>query len=951
MTAWHYTARSRALRRLRLLQARHLCESTVTLSPIRSNQVIYVVYDISDPRLVYVGQTINTVFHRFKQHICNARAIFNGDTSDRDLLHRTMAHRGWHNFRIFPIEHVPGYFPNSKEGRAEFRRTALPRELFWKRVLHAFAPNGLCLEGKSSCHRARSQSCSTAPALAPLVLGAAPIPSARQFLSRDWDRKIRYILSRIQSGRFQASELTLHAQRNIYRLYDVLFRTRAAHWGFPLQHVALLREALLQNMNSDPVSAPAPPLQIPVIQLFLHSELDRLGLASIIAQDDLWQTLMPPAMRVRLSRPILCFKYSKPASLAFCNVSKIARMSNEEIRLLLSKPCACSKPSFARFLKEGEHHILTTDASLLRSPALISAWEKGSKFRSDIYKPENEDLGVMSIDPLDDIIRATTSWKHAVTSALGNSVTSFITPWIKEVTERMTAQALHYFGSLGASHGKPLLSKTDMHRLHALQRVFAFTTIDKAGNNFCVVCKKHYVERCLDELKNGVAYSPRDVTISKLHLDAKSTLARFYFSMVACAKVPHFMGTFKFHKQPVGIRFMAGSAQSAMKPLSVGISLGLKALMPDVDALWNSVSARIPGFAPHGSWIISDSTAVPTLVQRCRKSWKAGGRIATYDFSTMYTTLPHADMKSRLRALIVRLFARRLESSRARFLLVRKDGSCAWLNCQRTVMKGEMILSVENLPEMIDALIDSMFVQFGETIYQQTVGVPMGTNCAGFLANLYCFTYELEFMERLISQGHFEVALSFQRCQRYIDDLLCLDVEKFEEFMYQTEGNTFGIYPAKFLSLSPEKNSCSCVPYMDIALRFSRSRGLYTAIYDKRLESKYADIHVIRYPDCSSILASLAKYGIVTSQLHRFAKRCTRVSDFTYNVALVIYRMKLKGYRETICWQYVRKYFRQHLNLYGGGRSIGCWLRLLLKPFQLLVDGKITPGPYGELQR
>ena len=775
------------------------------------------------------------------------------------------------------------------------------------------------------------------------------MPSARQFRSRDWDRKIRYILSRIQAGKFQSGDLSVHAQRNIYRLYDVLFRTRAAHWGSPLQHVTLLREALLLNLNSVNDSAQTPPLMIPVIQLFLHSDLDRLGLASILAREDLWETLMPPSMRARLSRPILCYKYSKPAALSFCNVSAIARMSDEEIRLLLSKPCACSKPSFKQFIRDGEDHILTTDSLLLRSPALMSAWNKGSKFRSDSYKPENKDPGAISIDPLDDIIRATTSWKQAVMSALGNKVASFISPWIKEVTERMTALALQQFGSLGACKGKTLLSKTDMHRLHSLQRVFAFTTIDKAGNNFCVVCKKHYVEKCLAELRHGVAYSPRDVTTSDLHSDAKATLARFYISSVANAKVPHFMGTFKFHKQPVGIRFMAGSAQSAMKPLSVTLSLGLKALMPDVDALWNSVSARIPGFSPSGSWIISDSTSVPNLVQRCRGSWRAGARIATYDFSTMYTTLPHADMKARLRALIVRIFARRLESSRARFLLVRKDGSFAWLNSQRTVMKGEMILSVENLPEMIDALIDNMFVQFGETIYQQTVGVPMGTNCAGFLANLYCFTYELDFMERLVSNGRFELALSFQRCQRYIDDLLCLDVDKFEEYMYLKTGNDFGIYPEKYLSLSPE-DSGSRVPYMDISLRSSRSRGLYTTIYDKRLESKYANISVIRYPDISSIIASQAKYGIVTSQLHRFSKRCMLVADFAYNAALVIFRMKLKGYLECCCWHYARKFFRQQKNIYGGGRSIGCWMRLLMRPYHLLVDGKIVPGPHGRLR-
>jgi hypothetical protein len=685
------------------------------------------------------------------------------------------------------------------------------------------------------------------------------------------------------------------------------------------------------------------PLTIPFVQLFAHSNLDSVGIAGIMAQDDLWQAHMPPSMRARLSRPVLCYKYGKPAALSFCNVSAIARMSEKEMGELLSKPCACTKPTFMRYLKSGEDHIITTDTSLLRSASLQSVMAKGSKFRSDHVLNEDEE----EIDPVVDIERAASTWLSKVRSSLGKEASVAVKPWLDTVTGLMAERMAARYSLLGASNSKPLLSKTDLHRLHALQRVFAFTTIDKAGNNFCIVCKKHYVELCLAELKQGSAYSPTSACENEIHLDAKSALARHGLKANLNAKLPHFMGTFKFHKIPVGVRFMAGSAQSAVKDLSVWLSRGLKAMMDDVNGLWNDISALIPDFTPHGSWIISDSTAVPELVQKVRGSWGRGARIATYDFSTMYTTLPHSDMKQRLRALVIRVFARRLQSSRARFLLVREDGHYEWVNSRRTVEPGrEFLFSAETLACMIDTLVERMFVQFGGVVYRQKVGVPMGTNCAGFLANLYCFTYELNFMERLVKTGQFDMARSFQRCQRYIDDLLCLDVKKFEEFMYYNEEKGCGLYPSQFLSLSLA-DSGSRVPYMDIALRSSRSRGLYTAIYDKRLDSKYAAINVIRYPDISSVLSAQAKYGIVTSQLHRFAKRCTRVDDFAYNAALVLYRMEQKGYRDSCYWKYVRKFFRDQHTLYGGGRSIGCWVRLIRKPLRNLMGGSISPGPFG----
>jgi hypothetical protein len=36
---------------------------------------------------------------------------------------------------------------------------------------------------------------------------------------------------------------------------------------------------------------------------------------------------------------------------------------------------------------------------------------------------------------------------------------------------------------------------------------------------------------------------------------------------------------------------------------------------------------------------------------------------------------------------------------------------------------------------MLEFLIDNIFVSFGGTLFQQVVGIPMGTNCAPLLAD------------------------------------------------------------------------------------------------------------------------------------------------------------------------------------------------------------------------
>ena len=139
------------------------------------------------------------------------------------------------------------------------------------------------------------------------------------------------------------------------------------------------------------------------------------------------------------------------------------------------------------------------------------------------------------------------------------------------------------------------------------------------------------------------------------------------------------------------------------------------------------------------------------------------------------------------------------------------------------------------------------------------------------------------------------------------------------------------------------------VPYMDLVIRQNGRSGIVTTIYDKRLDSKYADISVIRYPSIGSVLADKSKYGIVTSQMHRFSRRCSQKSEFVYNTALVMHRMFNKGYCCKKVWCKARAFLNQHPHLYGG-KPLGLWVEKLKRKVGQLKAGAILPGPYGQIQ-
>ena len=49
--------------------------------------------------------------------------------------------------------------------------------------------------------------------------------------------------------------------------------------------------------------------------------------------------------------------------------------------------------------------------------------------------------------------------------------------------------------------------------------------------------------------------------------------------------------------------------------------------------------------------------------------------------------------------------------------------------------------------QMIGFLTDNIYIKIGNHLFWQCIGIPMGTNCAPLLANLFLYSYEVEFLK------------------------------------------------------------------------------------------------------------------------------------------------------------------------------------------------------------
>jgi hypothetical protein len=52
--------------------------------------------------------------------------------------------------------------------------------------------------------------------------------------------------------------------------------------------------------------------------------------------------------------------------------------------------------------------------------------------------------------------------------------------------------------------------------------------------------------------------------------------------------------------------------------------------------------------------------------------------------------------------------------------------------------------SVVEIEKILEFLIDNIYVVVGGQVFQQSVGIPMGTNCAPLLLDLFLYSYEVE---------------------------------------------------------------------------------------------------------------------------------------------------------------------------------------------------------------
>ena len=95
--------------------------------------------------------------------------------------------------------------------------------------------------------------------------------------------------------------------------------------------------------------------------------------------------------------------------------------------------------------------------------------------------------------------------------------------------------------------------------------------------------------------------------------------------------------------------------------------------------------------------------------------------------------------------------------------------------------KRYKLWSCQRMCDALHYLLDNIFIRFGSKLYRQIVGIPMGTNCAPLVADLFLFCYERDFMLSLSDNNQADIIKAFNSNSRYLDNLLNIDNPYFEQ--------------------------------------------------------------------------------------------------------------------------------------------------------------------------
>ncbi len=548
-------------------------------------------------------------------------------------------------------------------------------------------------------------------------------------------------------------------------------------------------------------------------------------------------------------------------------------------------PCSCHN---SPFLNRDHNHIITGNLDIVTDSKLRGLLAKGPKYREPLpfsYIKARAEIVVgldNSINAWSDKYKVPKSsfleWKNTILSKIDDKIASLNPPNRKK------------------NHHSVLKIQTSRQCLDDLQSKFVLVPIDKAANNIAFVCQRFYAEVLLKEL--GLAESPSstyakidDITPADvIEKHTKELKEKFDIKVEdEMSTLPDIYWIPKLHKDPVKFRFIIASKQCTTKTLSKNLSSMFSLFQKQVES-YHHKTHFFSGIKSY--WIVNDRGPVLEAVKKsaARKSAKC---LSSFDFSTLYTKIPHDKLIYVLNNIIDFVF----KGGKRNKVSVHKSGRASWVS---NAKKSSTVFDIDTIKNAVAYLINNCQFKLGNKLFRQTIGIPMGSDPAPAFANLFLFHYESNWLKE-IKKTNPIIARKFGQVFRYIDDLLALnDGNSFETFFDD-------IYPEE-LQLNKENTSDTTTDFLDLRICIE-DRVFTTKLFDKR---DYFGFHITRLPYKDGNIPSRMFYSSIAAESLRIFRASSSSNHAIQSIKGLISRMLNQGAKVLPMRRFISKMIHRH---------------------------------------
>ena len=595
-----------------------------------------------------------------------------------------------------------------------------------------------------------------------------------------------------------------------------------------------------------------------------------------------------PSIPTKFESPMITYKLRSPISTKIFNFNKfvksidVNRVRHDDSDI----PCDCNDSEY----KDTHHnHIITGDLHIVRNDKLRDLFAKGPQFR--------EPQPVNFSDAKDAII---SGMKECITKwCVKNALDTIVMRPYLDVLERLIDNRVAQLRERHRNSNRHSIFNDAgvKENLKELQNKFVICPIDKAKGNVAFICKRFYVKVILDEVgvsrnEGSPTYSSTDESVATIVNKHKLFLAsKFHLSVPEDSEtLPGIYWLPKLHKTPIKFRFIIAAPNCSIKPLARSVTAMFKLFQKQIRT-YNEKSKFFSGVKTF--WVIDNNTPVLDAAHKLSRNSKAES-LETFDFSTLYTKIPHDKLTDVLCKLIDFCF----DGGAHEFISVNNWGA-KWVADPSSY---HIVYSKANLKLAIRYLMSNCYFSLGNRVFKQIIGIPMGSDPAPFFANLFLYFYENKWIRNL-QRSNLTKARKFSTVFRFIDDLLAMnDGGEFSRSLHE-------IYPAE-LELNKENAGTQQTSYLDLDMVIDEHK-VDISLFDKRNAFPFS---IIRMPFLSSNIPSNMFYSSFSAEILRTARVSTSIDKFSTTAKALARRAIHQGGKLDRLRNVLGKVFASHLH-------------------------------------